>query len=88
MEDDKLWADSVERVLFLRSVGVDPAGSVAMRLAGVRSLIRKLKIYEAEIERDARSGDFVLAVEGDPVRAVLAADGDVLLVHNGGRSDG
>jgi hypothetical protein len=88
MDDEILWSDSVERVLFLRSVGLDPTGSVAMRLAGVRALIRRLQTYEAEIERDAKSGDFVLAVAGEPVRAVVGADGEVLLVHNGGRSDG
>jgi hypothetical protein len=88
MEDEKLWNDSVERVLFLRSVGLDPGGSVATRLAGVRALIRRLQIYEAEIERDARSGDFTLAVDGEPVRAVIGTDGDVLLVHNGGRDHG
>jgi hypothetical protein len=88
MDDEKLWNDSVERVLFLRSMGIDPAGSVAMRLAGVRSLLRKLQIFEAEIEGDARSGDFVLAVAGEPVRAVLGAEGNVLLVHNGDAAHG
>jgi hypothetical protein len=88
MDDQKLWDESIDRVLFLRSVGLDPTGSVAMRLAGVRALIRRLQVYEAEIERDARSGDFTLAVDGEPVRAVIGADGDVLLVHSGGRVHG
>ena len=82
MSEDELWARSIERVMFLRSVGLNPAGSVAERLAGVRSLIRKLKAYEAEVEADVRSGDFVLAVPGEPVRAVVGADGNILLVHN------
>lgn len=81
-EDDKLWNDSMERVAFLWGVGLDPVGSVAERLAGVRQLIRKLQVYEAEVERDARSGDFVLAVPGEAVRAVVNQDGKVLIVHS------
>lgn len=80
-EDDKLWDDVIERVAFLQRIGLNPVGSVAERLAGARQLIRKLQAYEGEVERDARSGDFVLAVPGEAVRAVINPDGRVLIVH-------
>lgn len=80
MTEDELLARSFERVSFLQGVGLDPTGSVAERLAGVRALIGKLKVYESEIEADARSGYFVLAVPGESVEAVVTDDA-VLVLH-------
>jgi len=80
--EDELWDETMVRVRFMQSVGLDPAGSVAERLAGVRWLIGKLKAYEAEVEADARSGDFVMAVPGEKVSLVINSDGAVLVVHS------
>lgn len=80
MSEDELLDRSMERVLWLRSVGLSATGSVAGRLAGVRELIRKLREYESEIEADARSGCFILAVPGESVEAVVT-DEAVLIVH-------
>jgi hypothetical protein len=88
MSDDKKFDESVEDVTFLMSVGLDVRGSVAMQLAGVRNLIARLKAHETKLEQWARSGDFVLAVPGENVRAVVNPDGVVLIVHGEGRADG
>lgn len=84
--EDELWDETIERVRFLQSVGLDPAGSVAERLAGVRWLIGKLKEYETTVEADARSGDFFMAVPGEKVSVVVNPEGAVMVVHNGEKS--
>ncbi|WLB49217.1 hypothetical protein QIH93_14985 [Bradyrhizobium ottawaense] len=81
MSDDENFDESVEQVTFLMSIGLDPSGSVAVQLAEVRALIGKLRKHEAKLEDWARSGDFVLAVTGENVRAVINAEGAVMIVH-------
>lgn len=82
MSDDKIWDESAEEAAFLMSVGLDPRGSVAAQLAGVRLLLARLRLHEAKLERWARSGDFVLDVPGEHVKAVIAPDGGVLIVYS------
>lgn len=84
-EDEKM-DEAADKVQFMHSVGLDPTGSVAMQLAGVRLLIGKLRAHEAELEQWARSGDFVMAVPGENVSVVVNPDGAVLVVHNGEKS--
>lgn len=79
--EDEMLNESADKIIFLTSVGLDATGSVAMQLAGVRLLIRKLRAHEVEIERWARSGDFILSVDGENVSAVVNPDGSVMVVH-------
>ena len=87
MTEDELMDESLEWVVFLNRVGLDPTGSIAQQLAGVRGLITKLREHESRLERDARSGDFILTVNGEDVRAVVGPDGAVLVVHEGALND-
>lgn len=82
MSENELMDRSAEKVAFLRSVGLDPTASVAVQLADVRLLIGRLREYEVELERWARSGDFNLSIEGEPVSAVVGPDGTVMIVHS------
>jgi hypothetical protein len=86
--EDEKFDEAVASVRFLRSVGLDPMGSVAVQLAEVRWLVSKLRDHEGKLEQWARSGDFVLAVPGENVSAVVNPDGSVLVVHSSEKSDG
>lgn len=88
MSEDKSWDESSEEATFLMSVGLDPRGSVAAQLAAVRLLIARLRLHEGKLERWARSGDFVLDVPGESVKAVIGPDGTVLIVHSDGAHHG
>jgi hypothetical protein len=84
---DNEWDETAKRVAWDRQHGIPTSGSIAVQLAAVRKLLAEVHAKEAELEAWALSGDFVLAVPGEPVQCLIV-NNRVLVAHSTEKPNG